>query len=102
MKFKNIINFLRDFCKCNFFARIFSTFKQLRWKMVCAGIFVGVISGILVVIYRVAIEYGTDIARWIYVQVLRQHFNIALIIFLILVVSALIICLLYTSPSPRD
>lgn len=91
MKFKNIINFLRDFCACNFFARIFSTFKQLRWKMVCAGVAVGVISGILVVTYRVGIEYGTDIARWIYAQILKQHFNIALIIFLILAVSALII-----------
>ena len=44
-------------------------FNQLKWKMAGAGILVGLTSGLLVVLYRLGIERGTDAARWIYSQI---------------------------------
>ena len=44
-------------------------FNHLKWKMAGAGVFVGLISGFLVVVYRLGIEYGTDTARWIYARI---------------------------------
>lgn len=44
-------------------------FNQLKWKMAGAGILVGLTSGLLVVLYRLGIECGTDAARWIYSQI---------------------------------
>lgn len=50
-------------------ARFRETFRLLRWKKVCAGALVGIISGALVVLYRLGIEYGTDFALWAYVKI---------------------------------
>lgn len=64
MKFKNALSFLSNNLK-----QISKTFCQLRWKVILAGIFVGVVSGSLVASYRLGIEYGTDFARWMYLQI---------------------------------
>lgn len=42
--------------------RWFAIFRQFRWKMVAAGILIGIVSGVLVVLYRFGIEYGTQFA----------------------------------------
>ena len=46
--------------------RLIPRFDHLKWKMAAAGVAVGLISGLLVVVYRLGIEYGTDCARWMY------------------------------------
>lgn len=68
-----------------------NTINRLHWKLVGAGALVGIVSGILVVLYRAGIEYGTGIARWVYSQVWKQPIKISLIILSVLVVSAVII-----------
>ncbi len=44
-------------------------FNQLKWKMAGAGVLVGLVSGLLVVLYRLGIEQATAAARWIYAQI---------------------------------
>lgn len=51
------------------FSKLVPRFDHLKWKMAAAGILVGLISGFLVVLYRLGIEYGTDTARWIYARI---------------------------------
>lgn len=64
MNLKNVMSFVKER-----FSRIGETFLQLRWKVILAGVFVGVVSGSLVALYRLGIECGTDFARWVYLQV---------------------------------
>ncbi|WP_236834542.1 ClC family H(+)/Cl(-) exchange transporter [Bifidobacterium adolescentis] len=45
--------------------------------MAAAGILVGLISGFLVVLYRLGIEYGTDTARWIYARIRETPWLVA-------------------------
>lgn len=40
--------------------RLIPRFDHLKWKMAAAGIVIGLVSGLLVVVYRLGIEYGTD------------------------------------------
>lgn len=58
-------------------SQIAGTFCKLRWKIVVAGLVVGVVSGSLVASYRLGIEYGTDFAKWAYVQI---HSNLWLLV----------------------
>ena len=60
MALKNVGGFIRDFLR-DFSDRILKTLKHLRWKMVLAGVVVGLVSGALVATYRLGIEYGTDL-----------------------------------------
>ncbi|MGE4277532.1 MAG: ClC family H(+)/Cl(-) exchange transporter [Lawsonibacter sp.] len=46
--------------------------NELKWRIALKGILAGLISGLLVVLYRLGIEYGTDIAIEIYAY-LRLH-----------------------------
>ena len=39
------------------FSKLVPRFDHLKWKMAAAGILVGLISGFLVVLYRLGIEY---------------------------------------------
>ena len=43
--------------------RLIPRFDHLKWKMAAAGIVIGLVSGLLVVVYRLGIEYGTDASR---------------------------------------
>lgn len=52
-------------------------FDHLKWKMAAAGVLVGLISGVLVVVYRLGIERGTEFARWMYARI---HGHPALIV----------------------
>lgn len=45
--------------------------------MVAAGIVIGLVSGLLVVVYRLGIEYGTDASRWIYARIRETPWLIA-------------------------
>ncbi|RFD75650.1 ClC family H(+)/Cl(-) exchange transporter [Gardnerella vaginalis] len=67
MSFKNVVSFLSKQSK-----QILETFCQLRWKVILVGVLVGVVSGSLVAFYRFGIEYGTDFARWMYLQILHN------------------------------
>jgi Chloride channel protein EriC len=42
--------------------QLLSSFNQLKWSIAGKGILTGVVAGLLVVIYRLGIEYGTGIA----------------------------------------
>lgn len=50
-------------------ARVRGALTQLRWKVIISGVFIGIVSGSLVALYRLGIECGTDFARWVYLQV---------------------------------
>lgn len=50
-------------------ARVRGALTQLRWKVIISGVFIGIVSGSLVALYRLGIECGTDFARWLYLQV---------------------------------
>lgn len=49
-----------------------SNTKQIKWRIAFKGILVGIIAGFLTVLYRMAIEYGTEAAGRIY-NYLRVH-----------------------------
>ena len=59
------------------FSKLVPRFDHLKWKMAAAGILVGLISGFLVVLYRLGIEYGTDTARWIYARIRETPWLVA-------------------------
>lgn len=48
---------------------LLGVFGRLKWKMAAAGLLVGLVSGLLVVAYRLGVEYGTDAARWMYARI---------------------------------
>ncbi|NLK71652.1 MAG: ClC family H(+)/Cl(-) exchange transporter, partial [Clostridiales bacterium] len=52
--------------------KILSGLNEIKWRVALKGILSGVISGLLVVLYRMGIEYGTDTALKIYAY-LRSH-----------------------------
>ena len=45
--------------------------------MAASGIGIGLVSGFLVVVYRLGIEYGTDASRWIYGRIRETRWLIA-------------------------
>ena len=45
--------------------------------MAGAGVIVGLISGFLVVAYRLGIEYGTETARWMYARICETPWLVA-------------------------
>lgn len=57
--------------------RYLTQFGALRWKMAAAGILCGLVSGLLVVAYRLGMEKTTEFARWVMTQL---HANYYLII----------------------
>ncbi len=63
--------------------RILSGFFQFRWKIATKGILAGFVAGLLVVLYRIGIEYGTETAIKIY-AFLREH-PIAILPWLVLI-----------------
>ncbi len=52
--------------------KVLSGFDRLKWSVAGKGILVGFISGLLAVLYRLGIEYGTDTSLKIY-SCLRIH-----------------------------
>lgn len=52
--------------------KILSGLNHLRWKIAIKGIIIGIVSGLIVVFYRLGIEYGTKTAINIYAY-LKQH-----------------------------
>jgi len=49
-----------------------SSLNQLKWSVVLKGLLTGIISGLLVVLYRLGIEYGTETALKIYAYLKLQ------------------------------
>lgn len=52
--------------------RMLSRLNQLKWVLLLKGLLVGIVAGLLAVLYRLCIEYGTDFAIKIY-QFLKLH-----------------------------
>lgn len=52
-------------------------FGALRWKMAAAGILCGIVSGLLVVAYRIGMEKTVEFSRWVMAQL---HLNLWLIL----------------------
>lgn len=48
------------------FYKILSNFNQLKWSIAGKGILAGFVAGLLAVIYRLGIEYGTDTSVKLY------------------------------------
>lgn len=46
--------------------QILSSFNQLKWSIAIKGVITGFVAGLLVVLYRLGIDYGTDTAINIY------------------------------------
>ena len=63
--------------------KVLSSLNELKWSVASKGILSGLIAGLLVVIYRIGIEYGNDTATKIFAY-LRLH---PLFIFLWLIVA---------------
>lgn len=51
---------------------ILSSLNEIKWKITLKGIFVGFISGLIVVLYRMGIEFGTEKAVLCY-KVINTH-----------------------------
>lgn len=45
---------------------VLSELNRMKWRLVLKGILSGMLAGLLVVLYRLAIEYGTEAAIEIY------------------------------------
>ncbi len=65
---------------------ILSKTKQVKWKIAFKGILVGIIAGLLTVLYRIAIEYGTEAAGKVY-SYLRNHPTYILVWLIIILVA---------------
>lgn len=48
---------------------LLTSFARLKWRMAGAGVLIGLLSGVLVVIYRQGIELSLRFARWMYAQI---------------------------------
>lgn len=70
--------------------RIVPMFNRMKWKIAAAGIIVGLLSGLLVVLYRLGIEHCTRFARWMYAQIRVNPWLIIPWVFAALVVGLLI------------
>lgn len=57
--------------------RYLTKFGELRWKMAAAGILCGIVSGLLVVAYRIGMEKTVEFARWVMAHI---HLNLWLIL----------------------
>lgn len=58
--------------------------SKLKWNLLVKGLLVGAVSGILAVLYRIAIEYGTKTSLGIYAYLRAHPTYIALWIFVVL------------------
>lgn len=56
----------------NTFNKMMTTFSRLKWKMAAAGVLCGIAAGVLVVLYRLGIQYGLVFAHWMYGQMHRH------------------------------
>lgn len=52
--------------------KLLSNFNQTKWKIAFKSILIGVFAGLLTVLYRIGIEYGTEYAGKLY-EYLRGH-----------------------------
>ncbi len=52
--------------------KIMSSMGELRWSVAVKGVVSGFIAGLLVVLYRIGVEYGTETAVSVYAY-LRTH-----------------------------
>lgn len=77
---------------------LLSDFNRIKWKVALKGILIGILGGLLVVIYRKGIELGTQIALHIY-SFLRIHpFYILCWLIMILVAGIFIGWLVKSEP----
>lgn len=75
-----------------------SNLNELKWNIALKGILSGIISGLLVVLYRLGIEFGTDTARKIYFALRLHPVMIIPWVLLIILVGLLIAWLVKLEP----
>lgn len=78
--------------------RMIPLFNRMKWKMAAIGIGVGLVSGLLVVLYRLGIENCTRFARWMYAQIRVNPWLIVPWVFAALVVGLLIAWMIRKEP----
>lgn len=69
---------------------ILSNTKRSKWRIAFKGILVGILAGLLTVLYRIAIEYGTEAAGRIY-SYLREHPGYLLAWIMIILVAGIFV-----------
>lgn len=70
--------------------RLLSDFNQMKWKITVKGILIGILAGLLTVLYRLGIEFGTEAAVKIY-SYLRMHPRYIVMWLIIILVAGLFI-----------
>ena len=78
--------------------RLIPLFNRMKWKMAAVGIGVGLVSGLLVVLYRLGIERCTEFARWMYGRIRLNPWLIAPWTFAALAIGLLIFWMIRKEP----
>lgn len=81
--------------------QILAEMNRLKWNLAAKGILAGFLSGSLVVLYRLGVEYGTEQAIRTYAYLNRHPLYIFLWIFLALAVGILIYLLIKWEPYAK-
>ncbi len=69
---------------------LLSSFNRIKWSLALKGIIIGLVAGLLTVLYRIGIEYGTEIAIKIY-GFLRLHPIYIMIWIIVLCIAGILI-----------
>ncbi len=78
--------------------RLLSDFNQMKWKVSVKGLLIGVIAGLLAVVYRIMIEYGTETAIKMYGYIRSHPVNIVIFILAIIFLGSFIAWLVKLEP----
>lgn len=78
--------------------KILSEFNSVKWHLALKSIFTGLFAGLLVVLYRFGVEYGTETAVKIYAYLRQNPLMIILWIFAIIAAGLLIARLVKLEP----
>lgn len=87
-----------DMSRAQHIERMIPLFNRMKWKIAAAGVGVGLVSGLLVVLYRLGIENCTRFARWMYAQIRVNPWLIVPWAFAALVVGLLIAWMISSEP----
>ncbi len=69
---------------------LLSNFNQIKWRIALKGLIIGLVAGLLTVLYRIGIEYGTSMALKIY-SYLKLHPFFIILWIIIIAIAGLII-----------
>lgn len=81
--------------------RMLSSLNELKWRVAIKGILSGLIAGLLVVLYRLGIEYGNEAAISIYSYIRVHPFFILLWLIAAIVIGLFIAWLIKLEPMAK-